>query len=74
MDQHPFSCTTLQFMIAVLAALNVALNTWLVNRRSRADKREEIRNGNGHAQRVPVAESLYPSESAKSTPRSAPKD
>jgi len=74
MESHSFSCNTLHLLVAVLAALNVALNTWLVNRRSQADKREEKRNGNGHTQRGTVAESLYPSESARSTPRSAPKD
>lgn len=36
---------TLQVVIAVLAALNVALGTWLAHRRSQADLRERKRNG-----------------------------
>jgi len=32
-------------LVIILGALNVALNTWLVNRRSRADAREYKRNG-----------------------------
>lgn len=74
MDQHPMSCQALHFMIAILAALNVALNSWLVNRRSKADRRENERNGNGHAQHSTVADKLYPSESAPSPRGSAPKD
>lgn len=74
MDQHPTSCAALHFFIAVLAAMNVALNTWLVNRRSRADKREAQKDGNGYAQHSTVADRLYPSEPASSVGRSTPKD
>jgi len=58
---------------ALLNALNIALVTWLVHRRARADQREHKRNGNGHAQHSTVAESLYPSESSRSAPGSTPK-
>lgn len=74
MDQAHDSCHGLQYIVAIMAALNVALNTWLVNRRSKADKREHEKNGNGHAQHSTVANKLYPSESARSAPRSTPKD
>jgi hypothetical protein len=32
------------YLIAILSAVNIALNTWLVNRRARADNREQQRN------------------------------
>jgi hypothetical protein len=74
MDQHPLSCQALHFMIAILAAFNVALNTWLVNRRSQADKREAKRDGNGDAQAEPLPLKLNRSESATSVRDSTPKD
>lgn len=37
----------LQYVIAVLGALNTALATWLVNRRARADKRENGKHSDG---------------------------
>lgn len=40
--------TGLGILTVTLAALNVALNSWLAHRRLAADKREFKRNGNGH--------------------------
>jgi len=45
MDQDYPSMLWVHLVLGVLAALNVALNTWLVNRRHRADVREHKRNG-----------------------------
>lgn len=59
---------------ALLNALNIALVTWLVHRRAKADRREEQKNGNADAQHESVAEKLYPSESARSASRSTRKD
>ena len=42
----------IQYLIAILAALNVALNTWLANRRSRADRREYHRENGKMVQRA----------------------
>jgi len=39
----------MQYLLAILAALNTALAAWLANRRHLADKRE--RNGHGKAGR-----------------------
>jgi len=69
MEQHDIRCQALHFMMVILAAFNVALNTWLVNRRSKADQREAKRNGNGYAQGGTVAGNVEPSESARSAPR-----
>lgn len=48
----PGPCETqqsaLQYVVVILSALNVALNTWLAQRRMRADEREYRRDGNGH--------------------------
>lgn len=39
--------TSLQYVVVILSALNVALNTWLAQRRRKADEREYKRDGNG---------------------------
>lgn len=52
----------LQLVIAVLGALNTALATWLVNRRAKADKRE---NGNNRWRHGP---SRYYSERGNPLP------
>lgn len=36
------------YLTVILAALNVALNSWLAHRRLQADKREFKRNGSGN--------------------------
>lgn len=41
----------LQVVIALLAALNVALATWLAHRRKKADVRDDDRY-NGHLERI----------------------
>jgi len=73
MDRCSNTMALVHLVLGVLGALNVALGTWLAHRRLWADRRERKRNGDGHAQRFTVAESLYPSESTRSVPGSTPK-
>ena len=42
------SARGIDYMIAALAAMNVAFNAWLANRRLLADKRESVRDGDLH--------------------------
>lgn len=61
-------------LVIILAALNVALNTWLVNRRYNADRREHKRNGIGCAHVSTDATSSKPSDHVSSTRHYGPRD
>ena len=62
------------WLALVLGALNVALNTWLVNRRVRADEREYKRNGTPDPAFQGVPKSVAQVERERSMPDDARKE
>lgn len=74
MDQNCTSMAVVHLVLGVLAALNVALNTWLVNRRFHADRREHKRNGTPDPAFQGVPKSVAQVQRERSMPSDAGKE
>jgi hypothetical protein len=65
MDQNPSMDQWQVFVLGVLGALNVALNSWLVHRRYQADRRENGKHRTKTEAPPSVSEELAQAEARK---------
>jgi hypothetical protein len=74
MDHWSMQPFVLHLFIALLSAVNLVLNTWLVNRRKHADIREHKRNGHHSAHVLSDGPNVNQSEDGPSNVACPPKE